>query len=170
MGGLGWANPFAMSQTPILVKWKRVHVRAQVPQAASGGAACFDFCAALDQPMVVKPGEIVLIPTGLAVELPLGYELQVRARSGLAAKFGLMLVNGIGTIDSDYRGEIKVIAALVGKHELTIQPGDRIAQGLVAPVLQIQHCEVKDLGATERGEGGFGSTGVAAVDGKGVSA
>lgn len=146
--------------TPVELKWKKLHPGAELPRYASTGAACFDLCAALDAPMTLRPGEIFFVPTGLACEIPQGFELQLRARSGLAAKFGFMLVNGIGTIDADYRGEIKVIATLVGKSELVVQSGDRIAQALVAPVTPVTHVEVSELSGTERGEKGFGSTGV----------
>lgn len=142
----------------ITLKWKKVSPQAQIPKMQSQGAACFDLSASED--MVVEPGKVTLIPTGLSVEIPEGYELQVRARSGLAAKSGLALVNGIGTIDSDYRGEIKVIGIVLGSQPLTVKAGDRIAQALVSPVLRVQHVEVQDLSSTERGVGGFGSTGV----------
>src|SRR5690606_20518037 len=105
--------------------------------------------AAMDEPMTLEPFQIALVPTGLAVEIPLGYEMQLRARSGLAAKHGFMLVNGIGTIDADYRGEIKAISMVLGKEALTINPGDRICQALIAPVLAVQHFEVKELTDTE---------------------
>ncbi len=149
--------------TPVQLKWKKLHPLAELPQVATTGAACFDLKAAVDAPLTLKPGEIHLVPTGLAVEIPVGYEMQVRARSGLAAKHGFMLVNGIGTIDADYRGEIKVIAALMGHKELVVHPGDRIAQALVAPVLPVVHVEVEELSGTERGQGGFGSTGVSSA-------
>jgi dUTP pyrophosphatase len=142
------------------LKWKKLHPMAELPQVATAGAACFDLKAAVDEPLTMKPGEIHLLPTGLAVEIPLGYEMQVRARSGLAAKNGFMLVNGVGTIDADYRGEVKAIATLIGHKELVIHPGDRICQALIAPVLPVQHIEVQDLSSTERGQGGFGSTGI----------
>ncbi|MBS1984221.1 MAG: dUTP diphosphatase [Bdellovibrionales bacterium] len=143
------------------LKWKRLNARAELPKAATVGAAGFDFKAALDADLTVKPGEIVAIPTGLAVEVPHGCELQVRARSGLALKHGFCLVNGIGTIDSDYRGEIKVIATVLGREPLVVKSGDRIAQGVVATVTAVTHEESLELSATERGAGGFGSTGVA---------
>jgi dUTP pyrophosphatase len=147
-------------QKPITLKWKRLRATAQIPKKQSAGAACFDLCADLSAPMTVEPGKVVAIPTGLAVEIPLGFELQVRARSGLAFKNGLCLVNGIGTIDSDYRGELKVIVTILGGAPLTINHGDRIAQALVAPVLEVNHIEAVELSDTERGAGGFGSTGV----------
>jgi dUTP pyrophosphatase len=143
----------------LTLKWKRLHAHAQVPATQSAGAACFDLRAALDSDLVLKPGEIVAIPTGLAVEIPQGFELQVRARSGMALKHGLSLVNGVGTIDCDYRGEIKVISIVLGREPLTVRSGDRIAQALVSPVPRVEHVEVESLSETERGAGGFGSTG-----------
>ena len=148
-----------MTQSSCQLKWKKLHAAARIPQFATPGAACFDFVAAMDSEMRLEPGQIVLIPTGLAVEIPQGFELQVRARSGLAAKAGLTLVNGIGTIDSDYRGEIKVIAMVLGIEALVVKSGDRIAQGLVSRLVPTTHIESTDLSSTERGEGGFGSTG-----------
>jgi len=142
------------------LNWKKLHPKAELPKLATAGAACFDLRAAMDSPITMQPGEVFLIPTGLAVEIPLGYEMQLRARSGLAAKHGFMLVNGIGTIDADYRGEIKAISMILVKEPLTIQPGDRICQALIAPVVPVSHSEVKELSDTARGEGGMGSTGV----------
>lgn len=144
----------------LTIKWKKLSARAEIPSYGSPDAACFDFRALLDAPLTLEPGVVTAIPTGLAVELPKGFELQLRARSGLAYKHGLSLVNGIGTIDADYRGEIKVIVIVHGKEPLTLQSGDRIAQGLVAPVLALNFVEVEDMSSTERGVQGFGSTGV----------
>ncbi len=144
----------------VVLRWKKIHPAAQTPKLATGGAACFDLTAALDNELSLQPGQIVAIPTGLSVEVPQGYEMQVRARSGLALKHGFMLVNGIGTIDSDYRGELKVIATIIGKEPLIIKSGDRIAQALVAPVQAVVHVSVDVLSSTDRGVGGFGSTGV----------
>jgi dUTP pyrophosphatase len=145
---------------PITVSWKRLHSSAQVPKVAAQGAACFDLTMAADTEMTIQPNEIVTIPTGLACEVPVGFELQIRARSGLALKSGLFLVNGIGTIDSDYRGEIKIIACVIAKTSLTIKPGDRIAQALISAVPTVVHLEKAELSSTDRGAGGFGSTGV----------
>jgi len=142
------------------LKWKKLHPKAELPKIATAGAACFDLRAAMDAPMTLNPGDIVLVPTGLAVEIPLGFEMQLRARSGLAAKHGFALVNGIGTIDADYRGEIKAISIVLGREPLTIQPGDRICQALIAPVIPVVHVETTELSDTARGEGGMGSTGV----------
>jgi dUTP pyrophosphatase len=146
---------------PIEIKWKKLHPKAELPKTQSAGAACFDLKAAFDgSEITVKPGEVTLVPTGLACEIPLGFELQVRARSGLAAKNGFTLVNGVGTIDADYRGEIKIISTVLSKEPLVIRSGDRIAQALVCAVLPVSHVEVTELGSSERGEKGFGSTGV----------
>lgn len=144
------------------LQWKKLSPQAQIPAAQTAGAACFDLVACLEAPLEFKAGEVLLIPTGLAAAIPQGFEMQVRARSGLAAKHGFTLVNGIGTIDSDYRGEIKIIATLVkAGASLVIQPGDRIAQACLAPTFAVQHQEVSELDETARGAGGFGSTGVA---------
>jgi dUTP pyrophosphatase len=146
----------------VVLKWKLLNNLAQIPQAASSGAACFDLRAALMHDLEMEPGKIYAIETGLSVEIPAGYEMQVRARSGLALKQGLTLVNGIGTIDADYRGEIKVICTLLKNEKFVVRSGDRIAQALVAPVLRVLHEQVDTLAESERGTGGFGSTGLSA--------
>jgi len=110
--------------------------------------------------MVFEPGDRVAVPTGLVLEIPEGYEGQVRPRSGLAIKAGLTVVNAPGTIDSDYRGELKVLLVNLGSEAVSIGRGDRIAQLLVAPVTRASFIESEDLSVSERGEGGFGSTGV----------
>jgi dUTP pyrophosphatase len=119
-----------------------------------------DLTAAINEPFCLVPGDRGGIPTGIIVEIPPGYEGQVRARSGLAAKAGIALTNGVGTIDSDYRGEIIVLVVNLGKETYTFQPGERIAQLLISPVLQvlIEEVEAVDAGG-DRGTGGFGSTG-----------
>ncbi len=116
-----------------------------------------------DEPIVIAPNAIALVPTGLAIALPQGFECQVRSRSGLAAKNGVFCLNAPGTIDSDYRGEIKVILANFGKEDFTVHHGDRIAQIVIARYEQIQWELVEVLGQTERGEGGFGSTGTTSL-------
>ena len=143
----------------VRVQFKRVHDRARVPQYMSTGAAGMDLAACLDQPIVLAPGARTLVPTGLAMALPLGYEGQVRPRSGLAAKHGITCLNTPGTIDADYRGEVKVILINHGPEDFTIRRGDRIAQLVIAPVVQAQWAEVASLDETTRGAGGFGSTG-----------
>ena len=129
------------------------------PVYASDGAAGADLRAALEKPLVVAPGERVLVPTGLVLEIPRGYEGQVRARSGLALKKGLALANGVGTIDADYRGEVGVLVVNLGAEPVILSRGDRIAQLVVAPVARAVFESAADLVDTARGAGGFGSTG-----------
>jgi len=124
-------------------------------------AAGLDLCAALDQPLTLQPGERRLIPTGLAIAIPEGFEGQVRPRSGLALRHGIGMVNAPGTIDADYRGEIGVILVNFGQESVTIASGDRIAQLVLAPVVHANLQLVDTLDVTIRGEGGFGHTGVA---------
>lgn len=131
-----------------------------LPVYSSEGAAGADVCAAVDEDVVLRPGARAAVPTGLCVEIPLGYEIQVRARSGLALREGLGLVNAPGTIDADYRGEIKIILINHGSSDVRIKRGDRIAQLVLAPVMRATFEESDALAASERGEGGFGSTGV----------
>lgn len=119
-----------------------------------------DVCAAVAEDTVLEPGETVLIPTGFRIEVPLGFEAQVRPRSGLAIKHSVGIMNSPGTIDSDYRGEVKVILTNFGKKPLTIRRGDRIAQMILARHARVHWEEVEKLEETERGEGGFGHTGV----------
>lgn len=116
-------------------------------------------CLGKGQTLILLPGQRVLVPTGLSCEIPVGHELQVRPRSGLSFKTGLMVVNSPGTIDSDYRGEIKVILGNLGDREELIEHGDRVAQLVLAPVLQGEFVEKDELGETLRGRGGMGSTG-----------
>ncbi len=133
-----------------------------LPAYESAGAAGMDLRAALpDAPLVLPAQARALVPTGLALQLPDGYEAQVRPRSGLAAKHGVTVLNAPGTIDSDYRGEVKVALINLGGDEFTIRHGDRIAQLVVAPVTRAELVETDALDETGRGEGGFGSTGVA---------
>jgi len=126
----------------------------------SAGASGYDLHAALDEPVTLLPGERRLIPTGLKIQLPYGYEAQVRPRSGLALKHGLTVLNAPGTIDSDYRGEIGVILINLGQEAVTIHRGDRIAQMVIQPVTDVRWRMVEQLTVTERGSGGFGHTGV----------
>jgi len=129
------------------------------PSYETEGAAGMDLRAYLDRPVIISPGQRALIPTGLFMELEPGYEAQIRARSGLAVKHGIGLVNGIGTIDSDYRGEIKVALINLGEEDFAVNDGDRIAQMVIAPVIQAVIEPADDLNETQRGKGGFGSTG-----------
>ncbi|MEO1964585.1 dUTP diphosphatase [Hyphomonas sp.] len=133
----------------------------QLPAYETAGSAGMDVRAAVPEgePMVLAPGERAMVPTGLSVAIPQGYEIQVRPRSGLAAKHGLTCLNTPGTIDSDYRGEIKVILVNLGQEAFTIQRGERIAQLVLAPVTRLAWQAVDSLDETERGAGGFGSTG-----------
>lgn len=128
-----------------------------LPAYATPASAGVDLCAVEEQ--VLLPGERALIPTGISIALPLGYEAQVRPRSGLALKHGITLPNSPGTIDADYRGEIGVIMMNLGDDPVTIEPGDRIAQMVIAPVSRVAWEEVDVLDETERSAGGFGSTG-----------
>ena len=130
-----------------------------LPAAASPGSAGLDLCAALAEPLVLAPGERRLVPTGLVLEIPAGWEGQVRPRSGLALRHGLTLLNAPGTIDSDYRGEVGVILANLGGEPVTVNRGDRIAQLVVAAVAEVEIEEAADLSPTARHDGGFGSTG-----------
>lgn len=130
------------------------------PHYQSEGAAGADVYASLEEPMVVKPFERVMVPTGMSIALPQGYEAQIRPRSGLAYKQGLSVINSPGTIDCDYRGEVKILLINLGQEEVTIKDGDRIAQMVIAPYIQGQFVLKESLDSTERGEGGFGSTGV----------
>ena len=132
-----------------------------LPAYETAGAAGMDLRAAVAEaePIVLRPGARAAVPTGLAFALPQGFEGQVRPRSGLAARHGVTQVNTPGTIDSDYRGEVKVILINLGEEDFTIRRGDRIAQLVIAPVTQAQWTEVESLDETVRGAGGFGSTG-----------
>jgi len=133
---------------------------ARLPEYSTAHASGMDLCAATEGPCKLKPGEIKLIPTGLAMEIPPGYEGQVRPRSGLAIKHGISIVNAPGTIDADYRGEVGVILINLGKKVFTIQPGDRIAQLVISPVVKAKLVKARSLNNTARGRGGFGHTGV----------
>lgn len=131
---------------------------AILPQYQTAGAAGFDFHAAIDEPLTIKAGQSTIIPTGVAVEIPIGYELQVRARSGLAFKNDIGLVNGIGTIDADFRDEIMTKLTNFGDKDFVVEPNMRIAQGIVAKHETVEWEEVDELSETNR-KGGFGSTG-----------
>lgn len=116
-------------------------------------------CLGVGESMTIRPGERVLVPTGLAMEIPAGFEIQVRPRSGLSFKTGLMVVNSPGTVDADYRGEVKVILGNLGTKDEVIAHGDRIAQFVLSPVIQANYKLTSEISSTERGAGGFGSTG-----------
>ncbi|MBO9655740.1 dUTP diphosphatase [Rhizobium sp. BR 250] len=133
-----------------------------LPSYETGGAAGMDLRAAVSagEPLTLKPGERALVPTGFIFEVPQGYEAQIRPRSGLAIKNGITCLNSPGTVDSDYRGEVKVILANLGQDDFVIERGMRIAQMVIAPVTQVTVSEVTETSETVRGAGGFGSTGV----------
>lgn len=133
-----------------------------LPAYATPGAAGMDLLAAVTEPVTIPPGGRALIPTGLRIALPGGHELQVRPRSGLALKHGIVLPNSPGTIDEDYRGEVQVIVLNAGTEPFVVERGMRIAQAVLAPVTRAAWQEVEDLPPTARGAGGFGSTGTAA--------
>ena len=130
-----------------------------LPDYATPGAAGMDLVAAVSSPCALAPGERMLVPTGIAVALPPGYELQKRPRSGLALRHGIVLPNSPGTIDEDYRGEVQVILLNAGDAPFTVTRGMRIAQAVLAPVVRVAWDEVAELDSTERAMGGFGSTG-----------
>jgi len=143
----------------LTVRFNKVRAGAMVPEYATEHAAGLDLHAALDAPLILHPGERTLIPTGLALAIPPGFEGQVRPRSGLALRQGIALVNAPGTIDADYRGEIGVIVINHGREAVTFAPGDRIAQLVVAPVIRVAFEEAVELDATGRAAGGVGHTG-----------
>ena len=149
-------------QSDVLIKFKRLSKefdQIPLPSYSTEGSSGMDIRAALTKPLLLKPNEIELTPTNLSVEIPFGFELQVRPRSGLAAKHGIVILNSPGTIDSDYRGEIKIIIMNFGKDDFIIQPGDRIAQLVVSKIYRANMEEVEELKMSNRADGGFGNTG-----------
>ena len=143
------------------VKVKIVNISdMDLPQYETDGSAGMDLRANLEEDIVLKPLERALVPTGLSIELPKGYEAQVRPRSGLSIKKGITLVNAVGTIDSDYRGEIRVPLINLSNETFTVSKGDRIAQMIIAKYSKVTWIDCDDLDETDRGCGGFGSTGV----------
>ncbi|MBO1324225.1 dUTP diphosphatase [Acetobacter sp. TBRC 12305] len=150
-----------MPGTTLVLKVQRLpHAQdLPLPSYATQGAAGMDLLAAVDAPLVLEPGARALVPTGLRIALPAGYELQVRPRSGLALKHGIVLPNAPGTIDEDYRGELGIIIMNAGAEPFVIERGMRMAQGVLAPVLRAMWEECDTLDETARGAGGFGSTG-----------
>ena len=143
-----------------VLKIKKVQENAVIPKRATEGSAGLDLCACIDAPLTLNSGDTALIPTGLAIELPSSqYGAFVFARSGLSIKHGIGLLNAVGVIDSDYRGEIKVGDINQVKEPYTIEPGERIAQLVIMPVATLPVEEAQTLGESERGAGGFGSTG-----------
>ena len=142
-----------------VLKIKRLAHNKVLPEYKTDGAAGMDLSAAIEEPVVLKPLERTLIPTGIKIELEHGYEAQVRPRSGLSIKHGITLINCVGTVDEDYRGELCVPVVNLSNEAYTIQPGERIAQMVIARVEQAKIEIVEELSDTERGVGGFGSTG-----------
>jgi dUTP pyrophosphatase len=149
-----------MTDAPTILIQRLPHAEGlELPSYASAGAAGADLRAAVETDLVLAPGERASVPTGLIMEIPEGWEGQVRPRSGLAIRHGLTIVNAPGTIDSDYRGELKVLLVNLGAEPVTIRRGDRVAQLVVAPAPQVIFADDENLEDTERGAGGFGSTG-----------
>ena len=138
---------------------KRLSKEVSLPKYETSGSSGMDLSANIDAKINIEPGKTAIIPTGLALSIPKGFEIQIRPRSGLAAKQKISVLNTPGTIDSDYRGEIKVILINHGDAPFQVEKGLRIAQMVVCPIVQAQIEEVNDLNETERGKGGFGSTG-----------
>ena len=138
---------------------KKLNSKAQLPKYKTSGSSGMDLMALIENPIKIKPQESALIATGIAIDIPEGTEVQIRPRSGLAAKSSISVLNTPGTIDSDYRGEIKIILFNHGKEEFTINNNDRIAQMVLMPILKAEFEEVEDLPETLRGSEGFGSTG-----------
>jgi dUTP pyrophosphatase len=141
------------------VKIKKLRANVVLPDYHTSGSAAMDLSASIDEQVVLQPGERMTIPLGFSLALPDGYEAQIRARSGLSSKHGICLANGVGTIDADYRGECGAILINLGTHSFTVEPGMRVAQMIVSRCERITWDEVASLDETERGEGGYGSTG-----------
>lgn len=142
------------------LSFKKLNDKATLPQYQTEGSAGFDLQACIEKSITIKPNEVALIPTGLSSEFTNQYELQIRSRSGLALKNQVVVLNSPGTIDSDYRGEIKVILCNLGKEDYIVEPNARIAQGVFCHVVKAHITKVNNLEETARGAGGFGSTGV----------
>lgn len=138
---------------------KKLNPKAELPSYKTSGSSGMDLMALIDDTLTIKPNQSVLVPTGISIAIPDDTEVQIRPRSGLAAKSNISVLNTPGTIDSDYRGELKIILINHGKEDFLINNGDRIAQMILMPVLKIEFEEVEDLPETIRGSGGFGSTG-----------
>jgi dUTP pyrophosphatase len=149
---------------PFIIEFSRLRPEADadipLPRYMTPHAAGMDICAAVSEPVCLAPGDIVLIPTGFAMALPEGYEAQIRPRSGLAVKHGIGIINSPGTIDADYRGEVKIGLINHGKQPYTINRKDRIAQMIVSPVCRVEFAVVETLENSSRNDGGFGHTGI----------
>lgn len=148
-----------MTEKLLKVQFVKVHPKAKLPTYATEGSAGMDLTNVLDEPLTLKPQGRAKVSTGLIMVLPKGYEGQVRPRSGLADKFGITLTNCVGTIDSDYRGEICCLVINLGNKPYTIEPRERIAQLVIAPVVHVETEFIEKIPETKRGSGGFGSTG-----------
>ena len=138
---------------------KRLSNNISLPKYETDGSSGLDLAANIENKVKIEPGKTAIIPTGISVSIPINYEIQIRPRSGLAAKYQISILNTPGTIDADYRGEIKVILINLSKDEFTIHPKDRIAQMVFTNAIQVKFKEVQNLDQTKRGDGGFGSTG-----------
>ena len=144
--------------TEVLIK--RLSKDIQLPKYETNGSSGMDLSANIEKEIKIEPGKISIIPTGISVSIPKNFEIQIRPRSGLAAKSQVSVLNTPGTIDADYRGEIKVILINLGSNTFTVKKGARIAQMVLSPVIKVKFKEVKNLDETDRGSGGFGSTGM----------
>ena len=149
-----------MCDTSVKISIRIIDKNLSAPVYMTAGAAGMDLCAGLSEPVVIKSGEIALIPAGIQIALPDNYEAQIRPRSGLALKYGITVLNAPGTIDSDFRGEIKVILINHGQRDFTINHGDRIAQMVIAKYEKAEWTEAAELDETARSSGGYGHTGV----------
>ena len=141
------------------IQIKKLSISVSIPKYETPGSSGMDVAAHIEKDLIIYPGEKALVSTGFSISIPIGYEVQIRPRSGLAVKKNITVLNTPGTIDADYRGEIKVILINLGKEKFIIENGDRIAQMVICPVVQADLEEVKELSDTKRGSGGFGSTG-----------
>ncbi len=149
--------------TPLKIGINRISAVTKdvpLPTYATNGAAGMDIYAAVEQDLTVKEGVTLLVPTGFSMEIPIGYEAQIRPRSGLAIKYNIGLMNSPGTIDSDFRGEVKIVVTNFGKNDFVVKRGDRIAQMVIAKYERVEWIETDQLSETERGAGGFGHTGI----------
>lgn len=158
MAGKDWEVE-AASRIEVRVKREPGGEDLPLPRYMTAGSAGMDLLAAVREPVVLAPGERAMVPSGISIALPVGYEAQVRPRSGLAARHGITLLNAPGTIDSDYRGEVCIILINLGSEPFTVGRGERIAQMIIAPVVQAQWEERAELPETGRNSGGFGHTG-----------
>ncbi len=149
--------------TPLKIRINRISDNTKdvpLPTYATNGSAGMDIYAAVEQDLVVQEGTTILVPTGFSMEIPVGYEAQIRPRSGLALKHNIGLMNSPGTIDSDYRGEVKIVFTNYGRNNFTVKRGDRIAQMIIAKYERVEWIEADQLSETARGSGGFGHTGI----------